>query len=147
MVIVAGVEHSKDEHQVVEQAAILADRFEEPLHVVHVMTQLDFVNRQRDRVDKTGRPIEIEKIKETANNEARAVADAANVDEFESIGLVGDPGSQIVLYAMQHDARYIVIGGRRRSGLGGAIFGRPGQKILRQSDIPVLTVKTERSAA
>lgn len=145
MVILAAVERSADEHQVVEQAAILAERFSEPLHVVHVMTQLDYVERQRDRAERTGRGIEMDEIKETAKREAKTVAEEANIDAFEPVGLVGDPASQIILYARQHDARYIVIGGRRRSGLGGAVFGRPAQKILRESDRPVLTVKTERS--
>lgn len=145
MVVIAAVERSADEYKVVEQAAILAERFDEPLHVVHVMTQLDFAKRQSDQADRTGRGFEMSEIKETAKREAQTVADEANVDAFEPVGLVGEPASQIVLYARQHGARYIVIGGRRRSGLGGAVFGRPGQKILRESDQPVLTVKTERS--
>ena len=145
MVVVAAVEDSADEYQVVEQAAVLAERFDEPLHVVHVMTQLDFVERQRDRAERTGRPIEISEIKETAGKEAQSVAEEANVDAYKPVGLMGDPASQIVLYARQEEARYIVIGGRRRSGLGGAVFGRPGQKILRRSDKPVLTVKAKRS--
>lgn len=145
MVIVAAVERAPDEYRVVQEAALLADRFDEPLHVVHVMTQLDYVERQRDRADRTGRGIEMSEIKETAKREAQTVAKEANVADFHPVGLVGDPASQIVLYARQHGARYIVIGGRRRSGLGGAVFGRPGQKILRESDKPVLTVKTARS--
>ncbi len=85
-------------------------------------------------------------IKETAKLEAQTVAEEAGVDAFEPIGLVGEPASRVVLYAREHDARYIVIGGRRRSGLSGSVFGRPGQKILRQSNKPVLTVKTEQSS-
>lgn len=145
MVVVAAVERSADEHRVVEQAAVLADRFDEPLHVVHVMTQLEFVERQQNRSDRTGRGVEMSEIRAAAKREAEAVAEEADVETATTVGLVGDPASQIVLYAKQNAARYIVIGGQRRSGLSGAVFGRPGQKILRKSDVPVLTVKTGRS--
>lgn len=145
MVIVAAVDQSADEHLVVEEAAVLAERFKEPLHVVHVMTQLEFVERQRDRSEQTGQGIEMSEIRETAKQQAKAVANQAHIDAFDPVGLVGDTASQIILYARQHGARYIVIGGRRRSRLGDAVFGRPGRKILRQSDQPVLTVKTKQS--
>ncbi len=130
----------------VEQAAVLADRFDEPLHVVHVMTQREYVERQRNRSDRTGRGVEMTEIKKAAKREAEAVAEEAGVDDVTAVGLVGEPAGQVVLYAERNSARYIVIGGRRRSELGGAVFGRPGRKILRQSDVPVLTVKTKRSA-
>lgn len=145
MVVIAAVENSAHEYQVVEQAAVLAERFDEPLHVVHVMTQLEFVKRQQDRTERTGRGIDMSEIKETAKREAETVAKEADANTYRSVGLVGDPASQIVLYARQQDARYIVIGGRRRSSIGGAMFGRPGQQILRESNKPVLTVKSGRT--
>lgn len=148
MVVVAAVERSAEEHKVVEQASVLADRFDEPLRVVHVMTQREYVERQRNRSDRTGRGVEMSEIKTAAKREAETVAEEAGLDDRDdvtAVGLVGDPAGQVVLYAEQNGARYVVIGGRRRSGLGGAVFGRPGRKILRESDVPVLTVKTKRS--
>jgi nucleotide-binding universal stress UspA family protein len=56
------------------------------------------------------------------------------------VGLVGDITDEILEYAAEHDARYLVIGGRRRSKVGKAFFQSTTQNILLRADRPVITV-------
>ena len=51
------------------------------------------------------------------------------------------PGEDIIDYARQIEAEYIVIGVRKQSRLGKLVFGSTAQYVILNSDIPVLTVR------
>ena len=56
------------------------------------------------------------------------------------MGRVGDPTEEVLAVAAELDARYVVVGGRRRSPVGKALFGSTTQEVLLESDRPVVTV-------
>lgn len=58
-------------------------------------------------------------------------------------GRVGDPVDTILDEARRIDADYVVIGGRKRTPVGKAVFGSKTQSILLQTDLPVVTVMRE----
>ncbi|MFD1599919.1 universal stress protein [Halobellus rarus] len=55
-------------------------------------------------------------------------------------GRVGEPVEEILSEADRRDARYLVIGGRKRSPTGKALFGSKTQSILLTAELPVVTV-------
>ena len=139
MTIVAAVDRSGQDGPVIEEAAELAEAFGEPLHVIHVMSDADFVELQVDSSNKGGRPVEMERIRELAAEKAHEAAAGIDVD-FEAIGRTGRVRREVLRYADEQDARYLVIGGTHRSPTGKALFGSHTQSILLNSDRTVVTV-------
>lgn len=58
-------------------------------------------------------------------------------------GAVGDRAAEVVTFAEEEDADLVVVGGRRRSPTGKAVFGSTAQEILLDAPCPVTYVKHE----
>lgn len=138
MVIVAAVDRTDRAEHVIAEAETLAERFEDTVHVVHVLSDSEYYDLQRTNVKQKGAAIEMETIREVA--EEIAAESVADVDvPCEPVGLVGDAAEQIVAYADETDARYIVLATRKRSPTGKALFGSVAQSVLLSAGRPVLT--------
>lgn len=131
MVIVAAVDDTTD-RGIVEEGRSLADAFGEELHVVHV----------RDREGVEGGTGSEETVLEGAADDAAEVA-ADVTDEYVPIGRIGNPAQELNAYIESIDSRYLVIGGRKRTPIGKALFGSTTQSVLLSVDVPVVTVPTE----
>jgi nucleotide-binding universal stress UspA family protein len=138
MTIVAAVDRSENGAAVVEQGRLLAEAFEEDLHVIHVLSQREFVNLERTSVNNTGQAIDMDRVKEMAAAVAKEAAEHITTD-LKPVGLMGDVMDEIPRYSSEQDARYIVIGGRKHSPLGKAVFGSTTQSVLLNADRPVVT--------
>lgn len=138
MAIVAAVDRSDRAGIVVNEAAELGVAFDEPVHVVHVITRSEFADLNLANVDQQGKPVEMDRIREHAANVAAEAAETLEVPH-EAVGLIGKPAERIVEYAEKHDARYLVIAPRKRSRTGKALFGSVAQSVILNSDRPVLT--------
>ena len=136
MVIVAAVDRSERASAVVEEAEIVAASFDESVHVVHVLTRSDFVELGTTRAE-SGDPIDMDEVRETARSIAKEAGGQLAVPH-DCVGLVGDPDTEIIEYANRHDARYIVVTGKKRSPVGKALFGSVAQAILLKADRPVI---------
>ena len=68
--------------------------------------------------------------------------DDADVD-VEIRGAVGDHGEAIVELATDVDADRVVVGGRRRTPTGKAVFGSTAQEVLLSAPAPVTFVRGE----
>ncbi|ADJ15340.1 universal stress protein [Halalkalicoccus jeotgali] len=142
MVIVAAIDRSDRAGTVVREAVTLGDAFDEPVDVVHVLTREEFVSLERTNVGETGEAVPVERVVGTAENiaaEAIATADA----DATPVGLIGDPADEIVEYARQQAARYVVVAGRKRSPVGKALFGSVVQSVLLDSECPVVSIRAE----
>lgn len=138
MTVVAAVDRSSRGPDVVEEGRRLAAAFEDELHVVHVLGQSEFLELERTSVDDTGQPVPMDEVRAVAGTIAgEAATDVA--PDAETVGLVGDASDEIVRYAAEVDARYVVIGGRKRSPVGKAVFGSVTQDVLLSADRPVLS--------
>jgi nucleotide-binding universal stress UspA family protein len=134
MVVVVAISGSEQTELVVE-GATLADALDEALHVVHVM-DVDMEERQ---VTTSGD--EAQKRLEEIARERASGATSGLSRESKPVGLVGENvPKEVVSYAREQDTSYIVIGGRKRSPTGKAIFGDTTQSILLRADRPVLAV-------
>ncbi|ADJ16859.1 universal stress protein [Halalkalicoccus jeotgali] len=55
----------------------------------------------------------------------------------------GDPAEEIIRAARDADANQIILGGRKRSPVGKAVFGSVVQKVIFDAECPVLTTNIE----
>lgn len=145
----------------------LARQLDETLVVMHVMTDKSF--GKFDSID--GGPVqtlaqglsydvesEEENGEETsitrgqAEEAAKAVAQEVvtrTLDDTSSctaMGRVGNPAEVVLEEAKERQSRYIIIGGRKRSPVGKAVFGSVAQSILLNADTPILTVPEDSLA-
>ncbi|WP_435194284.1 universal stress protein [Natronomonas sp. EA1] len=137
MTILAAVNGERDVDRVVEVAADLADAYDDELVAVHVLSNEEFADRQ----DSTPNYY-LEDAEENARNLVRRVA-RNTLDDAGGVtprGVVGSVSESIVETARELEPRYLVIGGRKRSAVGKALFGSTTQDILFDAEVPVVTV-------
>lgn len=130
MAIVAAVDNTSEDQRVVSEAAELANAFDDELHVLHVRDRKAI----EDNAANDGRPAS------TVAEDIAADAASAVTDEFTAVGRVGRPVAEIEQYVESTDARYLVLGGRKRSPIGKALFGSVTQSLLLNIEKPVVTV-------
>lgn len=139
MVIVAAVDRSEHAKEVASEAEELAAAFDDSLVLIHVMSRSEFIEIESTNVEQSGEAVDIEEIRETASKHAEDAAADISMS-YKTIGGFGEIVTVVNEYASDHDARYIVVGGRKRSPTGKAIFGSTTQDILLNAEFPVLTV-------
>lgn len=137
MVIVAAVDRSENTDRIVEEGQKLADAFSEDLHTVHVLSRSELRDIERTSFKESGKAVGMEQIKEEAEHIARESASDIAPDAT-AVGLVGEAAEEITDYANDHDAAYVVVGGRKLSPVGKAIFGSTTQSVLLAADCPVV---------
>lgn len=171
MVILAAVDGEQVPDRVVEVGADLAAGHGEALVVLHVMPQEQFDDR-RDATSSGGRGLgqvlaagvsydsassgrstasggshayDIEDGQRDAERVAHDVAEGT-LDDLADVsfrGRVGEPVEEVLADAERLDARYLVVGGRKRTPVGKAVFGSMTQSVLLSADRPVVTVMEE----
>lgn len=143
MVIVAAVDRSERAPSAVEEAHELGEAFDEPVHVVHVLTRSEFVKLERTSVSDTGKSIPTDDILEIAKDLAREAIDESGVADATPVGLLGDPAEEVINYGESNGARYLVVACRKRSPVGKALFGSTVQSLMLNSDLPVVSLRTD----
>lgn len=160
MTILVAINGEHIPSQTLREGYKLADQFDDTLVALHVMSQDVFDDIRGDsgsgstipfapgisygepKSDASDQSYSIEDGERDAASVAKDVAtetlDGIGGIHFE--GLVGDPVKEVLDEAKRCDARYVVIGGRKRSSVGKAVFGSSTQSILLQADRPVLVV-------
>lgn len=140
MSIVAAVSGDDNSERIVEEGVRLAEAFDETLVVVHVMSEEEFDEHSEIQTGYSVSKGENNAV-ETAKDVVRRLDDPPS--GVETVGRVGDPATQVLAEAQQRDSRYIVIGGRKRSPTGKAVFGSPTQSVILNASRPVVTVLAE----
>lgn len=137
MTIVVAIE-KPDNRSLIEEAVRLARAFDEPLHVVHI-TKLDTI---RDDIGSDFDDESVPRLEAQAEDIAAEAVGDKDIP-FEPVGLVGENVAQEILkYVADRSARYLIVGGRKRSPVGKALFGSTTQSILLNADCPVVTMMT-----
>jgi nucleotide-binding universal stress UspA family protein len=143
MVVIAAVDRSDRAEWVAQEAQAIANAFDDSLHVVHVLSQSTFVELERTSVQKTGTAIDPEQIRDHAKQTAAKATAELDVDAVH-VGLVGNAAEEVIDYAEDHDARFVVLGPRKRSPAGKALFGSTAQSVMLQADCSVVAVSTQK---
>ncbi|HKJ58740.1 MAG TPA: universal stress protein [Halobacteriales archaeon] len=136
MTIVAAVDADDRPDRVVTVGKEMADAFGDDLVVLHVVTEAEFERRRADR------EYFVDQAAQDAARSAGWVV-SGTLDDGEDVqteGRVGEPADEIREFAEENDARFVVIGGRKRTPVGKAVFGSVTQSILLNADAPVVTV-------
>lgn len=144
MVIIAAVDRTEPNNDIVREGRRLADAFGEPLHVVHVLNRSTFIELERGQVEDEGETVSLEEVRAMGATIASEALDRTDV-EGDPVGLVGDPADEIIDYARENNASYVVVGGRKRSPVGKALFGSVTQSVLLNTSRPVVSVRTDQT--
>ena len=122
----------------VDHAIDLAETYGAEVHAVYVVdtaalaAEMDY-------------PQVVEALEAEGSRAVRAVeeqATAAGFDRVRTAVLRGTPHAAILEYAEDNDVDLIVMGTHGRSGLDRYLLGSVTEKVVRKSDVPVLTVRT-----
>lgn len=144
MTVVVGVSGPDRAAWAIREAARLATGLDEPLHAVHVLTESEL---EATMADSNGDAPPFGAVRSDAGGVASAAVSNALAPErgdglgvdVETVGLVGDPATELVEYATHVDASLIVVGGRKRSAIGKALFGSVTRDVLFEAEPPVVT--------
>ncbi|WP_254538056.1 universal stress protein [Halomarina litorea] len=82
----------------------------------------------------------IRAVGEAVTDEAVAVATRAGVECVGSIR-AGVPASEVIDYAADHDVNLVVMGTHGRTDLRRYLLGSVAERVVRESPVPVLTVR------
>lgn len=136
MPVVAAVDRSDRAASVLRHARRLADDADLELHVAHVGAAR--VPNPKGGFDPDrDRAVTIQR----SGGIARDIAeDVGGLEEFEAVGLEGEPAKALLEYCEERDADYVVVSARKRSALGKAMFGSVTQSLLLHADRPVVAV-------
>lgn len=121
----------------VEQGVELARRFEAILHTVYVVEPTYTTDVGIDEI--------LTALEEHGEEATAAVVDPADAVGIDAVSEVrtGTPHREILGYVEENDIDLIVMGTHGRTGLERYLLGSVTEKIVRLSDVPVLTVRTE----
>lgn len=145
MTILAAVDETPGTNHIIDVGVSLATAYSEPLDVLHVIPEDEArAHFESLRSIAEFRDISIAREDERASDIAEAMIESSNdIPEPLDVrprGKVGNPIETILEQADELDARYVVVGGRRRSPAGKAIFGSVTQEVLLSASVPVVTV-------
>ena len=139
MTVLAAVNGRRAPDDIVTTGLDLATALDETLCVLHVMTEEEFESRRENSDD-----YDAEDATADAANIARTVVEKTVSDPTERNvrwrGRVGTVTTHVLDEAAERDASYLVVGGRKQSPTGKAVFGNTTQAILLDADRPVVTV-------
>ena len=125
-----------------ETAISLAEPTDATVALAHVFDR-DEYEQTRSRLefapDDEVTPDDVAKRYVTIRDLGDALTEAGV--EFTWHGAVGDRGDRIVALAEDLDADQVVVGGRKRSPTGKAVFGSTAQKVMMEAPCPVTFVR------
>ncbi|MGM0590395.1 MAG: universal stress protein [Halobacteriota archaeon] len=148
MTILAAIGEEADSESVVSAASELATAYGDELVALHVVPQEDFQTHKKaiEEMPDFG-DFSVTQEQESAARYAERIVTRAlgefNDDVVEPRGRVGNPADEILAEVRSLDPRYLVIGGRRRSPVGKALFGSTTQRLLLNADCPVVTTMVD----
>lgn len=135
--ILVPTDGSEGTARAVENALEIAERFDSTIHALFVVDAAttfpaDFnMDRLIDKYEEEG---------ENAVEDIAGKSDARGVDVVTAVR-EGDPFEVINRYAETNDIDMVVMGTHGRSGVDRLVMGSVAERVVRTSEVPVLTVR------
>lgn len=148
MVILAPIDLEQEYDRVLTVGKNLADAYDDELVVLYVLSEEAYEGEREDRLSSTEySEYPMSQAEEDAAKRVERAAEEALGEDYDvhSRGRVGEPTPEILSVAEDVGARYIVVGGRKRTPTGKALFGSITQSVLLNADRPVVTVMHDRT--
>ncbi len=139
--VLTAIDFSDSSDNAFKMALSMAKSFSARLVVLHVINE---------PVDLRGfyvPHISFEKLEEEIEAGAKKMMESfcarniADFDNYESVIVAGLPHEQIIAQAEEKSVSMIVLGTNGRTGLDHILFGSTAEKVVRNSSVPVLTVR------
>jgi nucleotide-binding universal stress UspA family protein len=137
--ILCPVDFSDISARVLQIAADLAKRFGADLHVIHVF-QLPASVLEEVYEDPTNMEEEIRQRRHDKLNEFVQETKKPNVKITTGV-YEGVPDVEIITSARENQADMIVMGTRGKTGLSHVLLGSVAERVIRNAEVPVLTVR------
>lgn len=142
IVLAVGQEDEDRAKRLAETAIEIAEPTGAHVVLSHVFTDQEFdevVDRLDFDADENPDPSNVASRHVTTRTVAQSL-DAVDID-YEIRGEVGERGEKVVDLAKAVDADRIIVGGRRRSPTGKAVFGSTAQEVMLSAPCPVTFVR------
>jgi nucleotide-binding universal stress UspA family protein len=148
MVILAAVDEKRSPDRIIETAYDLTQAFDDELRVLHVIPEKNAEKhfeslRATEEFTDASFSIEIDRAEQIAQTLIETSLEDYSRDDIAPVGRTGDPADEIIATADSIDPRYIVVGSRKRTPTGKAIFGSVSQSVILNSERPTVTVNTD----
>jgi len=129
--------NGSDVSAVIDQALFLAEVCGATVHALHVVDE-----RAYSTIPDDARDLVRDRLEEDGEDATRYVAERAVDAGVEVVREVrwGDPTVGILSYARENDVDLIVMGTHGRTGYERYLLGSVAEKVVRASQIPVLTI-------
>lgn len=129
---------SEGSQRATEHAVALADEVDATVHAVYVLNATEFDELDKSAVD------ERERAGESALDAVERASDRAGVD-VETELRRGVPHEEILTAAEEAEADAVVMGTHGRTGIDRLLVGSVTERVIRESPIPVTTVRVSES--
>lgn len=151
MTIVTAVPNDDRAELILQTGYDLANAYDDPMTVLHLISKSQIVAQQQsvrsfDDIEQGPISQEVERIEREIEARLDAIDVERPLDGVNILVRVGDPDDGILQTGKNLDARYIVIGGQKRSPTGKAVFGSITQSILLNADRPIVTVMADEDS-
>ena len=146
MTILTAISGDDDVDKLIQIGLEISEGLDLQLAVVHVASADDFESYREEMENVPGMSeYSIEQREDNATRTAERLVDTAVPkdsipEDILYLGKVGEPTDEVLVAAEETDARYLVIGGRKRSPTGKAVFGSVSQSILLNAEIPTISI-------
>jgi nucleotide-binding universal stress UspA family protein len=143
MAILVAIGEDERATETLLQAADLAGAYDDELVVVHAIPEDDAEEHLRElRRIPEFEDMTFEHERERAASYASTVVEETLEDTSRVTikGRIGSPADEIMSLAEALEPRYVVLGGRKRSPIGKAVFGSTSQKVLLNAPVPVVSL-------
>ena len=145
MLLAVGPEDADRAQRLAEETIDVAGPTGATVFLAHVFTRDEYQNATGDldfdMAASEVTPNDVAQRHSTVRDLTREM-DAAGV-EYQIRGEVGAHGERIVDLAKAVDADRVVVGGRKRSPTGKAVFGSTAQEVMLSSPCPVTFVRAD----
>lgn len=127
---------SEESEVTINHGKELANKFDAEIHVIHIVDVR--VNNTHDIYEHVVE--ELEEIGEKAVEDVIGKFEDEKIKTFSKVK-EGIPHREIIQYSNENEIDLILMGTHGRTGLDRLLLGSTAEKVLRTSEVPVMTVR------